>query len=184
MLEKYYRHLSEVHYRLKLLEEIRLEQLVNLPGVVVVSSKEEEARKEEIHKAVEGLTRVAVLRWQEMRLAEGRNIYRDLLKHLERFEEIIAIIEKRWPIAKDSTIDAMKSRLRQVVEGLEVLDEGRLSQEVALLADRWDIEEELSRCRSHAERFRASVDGDEEVGRKLDFLIQEMNRRSTLWPLR
>jgi len=62
------------------------------------------------------------------------------------------------------------------VEGLEVLDEGRLSQEVALLADRWDIEEELSRCRSHAERFRASIDGDEEVGRKLDFLIQEMNR--------
>jgi uncharacterized protein (TIGR00255 family) len=111
-----------------------------------------------------------------MRLAEGENIYRDLLKHLEKFEEIIAIIEKRWPIAKDSTVDAMKSRLRQVLEGLEVLDEGRLSQEVALLADRWDIEEELSRSRSHAERFRTSVDGDEEVGRKLDFLVQEMNR--------
>ncbi len=176
VLEKYYRHLSEVHYRLKLLEEIRLEQLVNLPGVVVVPSKEDEVRKGEIQKSVEGLTKTAALRWQKMRLAEGENIYRNLLKHLEKFEEIIAIIERRWPIAKDSTVDTIKSRLRQVVEGLEVLDEGRLSQEVALLADRWDIEEELSRSRSHAERFRASVDGDDEVGRKLDFLIQEMNR--------
>jgi uncharacterized protein (TIGR00255 family) len=113
-----------------------------------------------------------------MRIQEGKALTEDFLKRLALIEDHLKEVEKR----AGSVVEDYKRRLRQRVEHLSQgmpIDEDRLIQEVAIFADRCDITEELVRARSHLEQFRSYLSPEDTVGRRLDFLLQEINREIT-----
>jgi len=112
---------------------------------------------------------------QAMRQAEGLSLRDDLLERLETFETTVAEIEAAVPELLAERQAALKERLDRLLERLNV-DEERLAQEVAIIADKSDITEELVRLKSHIGQFKTFMGLKEPVGRRLDFLLQEFLR--------
>ena len=117
----------------------------------------------------------AVIALEGMRLREGEALAKDLQARRRQVAEWSGQIGERTPQVVLEYRQKLKVRLDQLLEGTE-MDESRLAQEVALLADRSDITEELVRLSSHFNQFDEALRSSEPVGRKLDFLMQEMNR--------
>ena len=148
--------------------------LLRLPDVVV--RDEGRAADEGLISALEGALSSALDSLNAMRLKEGEKLRADMLSRMDRIERLVKEISLRAPaVAED-----YRARLREKIErylGGVACDEGKLLTEVALFSDRANIDEELTRLRSHIEQFRdicrAGV-----VGRKLDFLVQEFNRET------
>lgn len=109
-----------------------------------------------------------------MREREGESLARDLALKLDGLASLRAQIEARAPLVVTEYRDKLNARVAQLLDGQ--LDEARLSAEVALFADRAAIDEELVRLQSHIDQTRAALGAQEPVGRKLDFLVQEMGR--------
>ena len=114
-----------------------------------------------------------------MRAEEGRRLAHFLLERLRLVEEALARIEARAPQRVVEQRDRLRQAVRELTEGVPV-DEQRLAQEIAFLADRLDVHEELDRFRSHIAAFRGALGGagDEPVGKRLGFLLQEMLREA------
>jgi uncharacterized protein (TIGR00255 family) len=110
-----------------------------------------------------------------MRSREGDALLADLDGRLQRLAELLESIATRVPAAVATQAERLKERVAQLL-GETALDEARISQEVAILADRSDVTEELVRFRSHLVQVRETLQQQEPVGRKLDFLMQELNR--------
>jgi len=112
----------------------------------------------------------------EMKAREGHTIATDFEKRLERLDSYVNRIHQRVPHVVDACRRRLEERVQSMLGDASVVDETRLAQEVAFFAERSDITEELVRLRSHIKQFRNYLLVDEAVGRRLDFLIQEMNR--------
>lgn len=176
VLEDYYRQLDESRKHLKMIEEIQVENLLQLPGVLdspSLSSLMEEEGESSLHEVVEeGIASLI-----DMRKKEGEHLLDDIMLNLSFFEKIIDDIDSYWEKGREEALSAFQQRLGNLIADREGdLDESRLAQEVAVLADKWDISEELSRSRSHLLKFRSVLAMESSEGRKLDFLLQEMNR--------
>lgn len=114
----------------------------------------------------------------EMRKAEGERLRVDLEGRLDRMEAMLARVEERAPLRLVAERDRLREAVRALTEGVGV-DEERLAREIAHLAERWDIAEETVRFRSHLAAFREALKGpDEPVGKRLGFLVQELNREA------
>ncbi len=146
--------------------------LSRLPDVLVVAEAEEdrEALRSLMSLAVAG----ALAELGAMRAREGQSLAQDLLMRLKRLEDMAGQIHTRYP----ETVKAYEARLKERIEELigSKVDEGRLLTEVALMADRSAVSEELVRLASHISQMRDALTIDESVGRKLDFIVQELNR--------
>jgi uncharacterized protein (TIGR00255 family) len=110
-----------------------------------------------------------------MRIKEGEAIEADFAKRLNLLEAYINEVDRRTPIVVEEYRKRLKDRIEHIIEDV-ALDESRLIQEVALFAERSDITEEIVRTRSHLKQFREYLSMDDVLGRRLDFLIQEINR--------
>lgn len=152
-----------------------LTAFLSLPGVCDVPRLSDEA--ELGAEAWDGLLDEAVASLMEMKRSEGAKLLAVVEEDLKAFEGIAALLAERWKVASAEAVEALRNRIEKVMErfGLD-LDEGRIAQEVSLMSDRWDVSEELARLNAHVAKFRQTVGGNESEGRKLDFLIQEMNR--------
>ncbi len=117
----------------------------------------------------------AVLALTEMKKKEGEALCRDLLARLALVDCHLEAISTRCPQVLAEYQRRLAERIRELADGI-VVDEARLSQEIAIMAEKSDITEEITRLKSHIIQFREMVVGDEPVGRKVDFLLQEMNR--------
>ncbi len=122
----------------------------------------------------EGLTR-ALEEMKQMQEVEGEEIAVDMLQRLKEVESLAGTIEQCIPDSVANRQQNLKERVKSLNEGLEV-DEIRMMQEVAVLADKSDITEEVVRAKSHIKQFMTWINSAETIGRKLDFLIQEINR--------
>lgn len=149
-----------------------LMQLAMLPDVLAVTEAEEdlEALSALIAEAVTGALDVLVA----MREREGETLKEDLSERLARLEQLRQEMGRRYP----DTVKEYEERLRQRIEELLDIpvDQTRLLQEVAIMADRSAISEELVRLDSHLAQMREMMENGQTVGRKLDFLVQELNR--------
>ncbi|MDR2137660.1 MAG: YicC family protein [Synergistaceae bacterium] len=125
----------------------------------------------------EFLTAATVEALVEMKKYEGAKLEAVVRRDLQEFKGLIRSLSERWKEASCEALEALRTRIEKVMErfGLEI-DPNRVAQEVSLLADKWDVSEELARLTSHVSKFREIGSGPESEGRKLDFLIQEMNR--------
>ena len=122
---------------------------------------------------------VAVNNLMKMRLTEGANIQQDLAARIDKLETHINIVEERAPRILEEYREKVLTRMRELLAAISAEpDEARLLQETAIFADRTNFTEELVRLRSHLAQFRATLSDDEAVGRKLDFIVQEINRET------
>lgn len=118
---------------------------------------------------------------ERMRESEGASLAEEMRVRVAKIEAEVPIIETAAAGLADAYRQRLEKRIAELIargsQAVE-LDAGRLAQEVAYLADRSDISEELARLRSHLEQFRAAIDAKGEVGKRLDFLLQELNREA------
>jgi uncharacterized protein (TIGR00255 family) len=153
-------------------------ELLRVPGLVVSGSgdlsSEEFAR---IRQVLERAVLQALQKLNEMRTREGESLERDLLARLARLEELRTGISKLAEKAPQYYQKRVESRVRDLAGSVE-MDSGRLAQEVAYLASRSDVAEELTRFQSHLDQLRQLLAESSEIGKKLDFLLQEMNREA------
>jgi uncharacterized protein (TIGR00255 family) len=137
---------------------------------------------DEAARGIEEALVAALADLNRMREREGEALAAEMRGRLDEIERQIPLVEA---VAGD-LVEAYRARLQKRIsellarDGLEIveLDQGRLAQEVAYLADRSDITEELARLRSHVTQFREGIDSNAEVGKRLDFLLQEFNREA------
>jgi uncharacterized protein (TIGR00255 family) len=131
---------------------------------------------EAVGALVEGALAQGLKALNEMRATEGRALARDLDMRLGLVEEALASIRGRSADLVLHYQDRLKERIAALTQGLVSIDPTRIAQEAAFLADRSDISEEVVRAESHLQQFRAIMDGPAPAGRKLNFLLQELNR--------
>jgi uncharacterized protein (TIGR00255 family) len=169
--------LQEIHQQLGLPERPRLDSILTLPSVLVSKNADRDARHEAIRKAFESAGQALA----QMRAAEGAALRADLEK---RLEHLTALTDSIAHSAQDLVVhhrQKLRTRIEQLLVdvgglGPTALHAERLEQEIALLADRSDITEELVRLRSHLAQFAELSGQTVPVGRRLDFLLQEMSR--------
>lgn len=154
---------------------VELAHLSLVPGVFRL--EEAEADLERVRGVVLQALEAALDQVVAMRRAEGQALAADIAQRIDTVERIANEVRERAPQVVQELFARLKRRIAELA-GDVALDPGRLEMEAALLADRSDISEELARIGSHVSQLRALLHGDEGdgVGRKLDFLLQELNR--------
>lgn len=173
LVEQYRLAIAEVSRRLQRdPTEVPLSFVLGQPGVLVAADNDENALAE--WELVEGATALALADLATMRAAEGQAMARDLDRHLVEMRRLGAEIDS----AMAGVIGRLQARLVDRVSRLvgDKVDPARIAQEAALLADKSDVSEELARLASHCDQFADALGLDEPVGRKLDFVLQEMHR--------
>jgi uncharacterized protein (TIGR00255 family) len=168
------RALQELRDDLGLNEPVPLSLLSTVPGLFVEQARDPEDMRAALHDAAQRACEALVA----MRSAEGAVLARDLGDRIARMEALCDRVAERAAGATDRYRQKLRARVVALLAGTNVaLDPGRLEQEVALAADRSDVSEELTRLGSHCRQFTAlATGGDEPVGRRLEFLLQEMGR--------
>jgi len=169
--------LTELRAQLDLPDELLLSTLLGLPGVVETGAQAEgngDAERRLVLRVVKG----AIEELLEMRATEGELILRDLRKHARGIEKTLGRIEKRAPKVVRDHHAALQRRVQELLGDTEVVSQGDLAREIALLADRLDISEEIARLWSHLSQLDTLLEKGGSVGRKLDFLAQEFLREA------
>ncbi len=175
LAEAYVRVFRELQERFGADPSFRSEELCNLRDVVLVRpvERDTEGLREPARKALAG----ALETMERMRIEEGRALEEDFRTRLDAVKERLGQVNERAPLVVDEYRRRLEERIASLAEGMD-LDENRLAQEVALFAGRCDITEEIVRSRSHLGQFEQYLEANEPVGRRLDFLIQELNREA------
>jgi uncharacterized protein (TIGR00255 family) len=150
--------------------------LFRLPGVLAEGVLAEEER-EKLTGHVRECLQQALARLEEMRVAEGRTAADDMVRRLGQIAKTVTNIESLAERLRPAFAARLRVRLLDLLEEATP-DPARIAQEAALLAERSDIAEEISRLRSHVQQFEKLLTGGDEVGKKLDFLLQEMQREA------
>ncbi len=152
---------------------LRPRDLFSMKDVVVVKPVEMDI--ETLKPAILAALDKALQSFEGMRIREGTAIQEDFLGRLQTIEGYLGSVEEKAPLVVEGYRKRLEDRLRDLARERE-LDETRLLQEIALFADKCDITEEIVRARSHLGQFRHYLSLDEAVGRRLDFLTQELHR--------
>ncbi len=175
LAEAYYETLQMISQRFSIPCEITAERLASVPDMLSVTKKQIDLDK---FGAVltDTLTR-AIDDYNAMRSIEGEKLCQDLLTHITNIETLIGEVESRSPETVREYRDRLYKKLSEMLDTSQY-DESRILTETAIFADRISVDEETVRLRSHTAQFRSMLESGGAVGRKLDFLIQEMNREA------
>lgn len=151
--------------------------ILRLPGVIAGPGIGKEDEQTRVHMHAVACLDEALSRLDEMRSAEGVALAHDMRGRLARIGEHAGVIENLAQQLRPAFAKRLDQRLKEILAGAPI-DPARLSQEAALLADRSDISEEVARLRSHLQQFEKLLGSGSEAGKKLDFLLQEMQREA------
>jgi len=160
--------------------ELDCVSLLRLPGVITGLASalpETEEDQEEFGRVLEKYLIDALAKMDEMRKTEGRHIAEELRARINNIGSMAEQVRDLVATLRPAFARRLEARLRELLNGTNV-EPSRLAQEAALLAERSDISEELDRLRSHLQQFTKLLDGAGELGKKLDFLLQEMHREA------
>jgi uncharacterized protein (TIGR00255 family) len=160
--------------------ELDVVSLLRLPGVIgglAPALPETEEEQDQLGRALEDCLREALGKLDEMRHAEGRHLAEELRLRVARIGDQADQVRNLAITLTPAFARRLQNRLKELLNGSGI-DPARLAQEAALLAERSDISEELDRLRSHLQQFAKLLDGAGELGKKLDFLLQEMHREA------
>lgn len=143
----------------------------------VFTTHKQEADEDRIWNAVKSTVEVAVSKFVEMREVEGEKLKNDVLSRADLILSKVAVIEERSPETVKEYNDKLLNRINEFLSDVQV-DEQRLLTECAIFADKVAVAEETVRLRSHIDQLRELLESNEAIGRKIDFLVQEMNREA------
>ena len=149
--------------------------LARFPEVITMDEVQED--EEELWHFIEEAMKVALEQFVNTRILEGENLKKDLLGKLEHMEELVAFVEKRSPEIMKEYRSKLESKVKELL-GDTTIDESRIATEVIIYADKICVDEETVRLRSHIEHARKCLNEDGGIGRKMDFIAQEMNREA------
>jgi uncharacterized protein (TIGR00255 family) len=179
--DAYMKAFERLRSEFKVKTEPDLIALFRLPGVVAAPGNVGELQNEEVQEKlgaqVDACIEQALKRLEAMRRSEGQSLATEMHEILERISSRTIEIEKLAEGVRPAFAKRLALRLEDLLKGVQ-LDPARLAQEAALLAERADVSEELARLHSHVEQFQKLLDSVGEAGKKLDFLLQEMQREA------
>lgn len=173
LVKAYINVFNELNEELGCKQSIDLSFFSQLKDVII--TKQDSIDLETVWPNLEAVINKALISMESMRINEGRALEKDFLKRLDRIKGYIDEIRSRTKVIIESYRDKLRQKINKLIKPIE-MNEDRLMQEVALIADRSDITEELIRVESHLEQFRNFMNQDDVIGRRLDFLLQEINR--------
>ncbi len=171
----YVKALKELSERFGLKDDISAVTLSRYPDVITLHKASED--EERIWNAVKTVAETAVSKFIEMRETEGSKLRGDILSRADYIIECVEFIEGRSPETVREYNEKLKQRMKELL-GDAAVDEQRLLNEAAIYADKIAVDEETVRLRSHISQLREFMNSSEAIGRKLDFLVQEINREA------
>ena len=175
VVKSYVEALRSVKDEFDLADDLTLSAVAKFPDAFTVVKAETD--EEELWSDVKAVAEKAVAAFVAMREAEGEKMKADVLEKAAFIEEKVAFVEKRSPETVKEYRERLYAKMREVLENSQI-DDARIVQEAAIYSDKVAVDEETVRLRSHLSQLRKIVDMSEPVGRKLDFLIQEVNRET------
>ena len=171
---QYFEAFKQIRDKLGLAGDMPIEALLGLKDIIKTEPLKLDASQETmVLDTVEDALSALI----DMRQEEGANLQKDLAGRLQGIQQLTQSIQERQPIVLEEYRKRLKDKLKTLTEGME-LDETRLAQETALLADKSDISEEITRLGSHLEQFNDLFKNSGPIGRKMEFITQEINRET------
>jgi uncharacterized protein (TIGR00255 family) len=174
LVDRYYDALKHAKEKYSIKDEITLDQLFRVNDIISID--EEEIENEQLKEIVLEVIKNAATDLKQMRINEGEKLLTDITAYLKDIENCTNAIAELAPTVVEQFREKITRRVKEYING--VVEEDRLLAEVSLFAEKIDISEELTRIKSHIQQFLDTLRNVENqvVGRKLDFLVQEMNR--------
>ena len=173
LARSYYQALSRLREMFSLEDELSASTLARFPDVLAVTKAEEDL--EMISADICAVLEEALTAHRQMRSVEGEKLFSDIAGRADTIESVVAKVEERSPQTVSEYRARLEAKMREVLQSTTI-DESRILTEAAIFADKIAVDEETVRLRSHLAQLRTMLAGEEPVGRKLDFLIQEVNR--------
>lgn len=170
----YINQLKQLAEEENILANIEVTEISKYPDVLSVQNTQDD---EQIKKELIEATTIATDKLVQMRQVEGSKMAEDLLKRIEKINQKIEKISELSTGLIEEYVVKLENRIKEILKNQEI-DESRLAQEVVIYADKCSIEEEVTRLKSHISQFKELINSDDAVGKKLDFIIQEMNRET------
>lgn len=173
--KEYWKYFRQMADEFGIDNDIRVSSLARFPDVLVM--EEEPADPEGIWENLEKVVHEAAQKFDESRIREGEFLCANMLQKLDEMLDHVAFIEEKAPELVERFRTALRDKVSELLEASNI-DEARIAQEVTIHADKICVDEELVRLRSHIEATREELRIGGSIGRKLDFIAQEMNRES------
>lgn len=155
--------------------DVKVSMLARMPEVLTMEQAAED--EEQTWKQLSAVVEEAAKKFVESRVLEGEKLREDLLGKLDYMNELVDFIEERSPVILSEYRQKLEDKVKELLENT-TLDEGRIATEVTIYADKICVDEEMVRLRSHIDATRKELEAGGSVGRKLDFIAQEMNREA------
>lgn len=171
----YVNALKEIADKYNLNDDISATSIARFQDVLVVKKSEDD--EEQLWADVKSVCLSAIDKFNQMRLTEGEKLYNDIKSRAETILDTVSFIEERSPQTVKEYNDKLVQRVHDIIGDVS-LDEARIIQEVAIYADKVAVAEETVRLRSHIDQLNQFLESSEPIGRKMDFLIQEINRET------
>ncbi len=168
--------LKSIKDKFDLVDDISVMNIAKFPDVIKTEEKEDDEDK--LWSMMKIALEEALLKLKEMRSEEGKKLAEDIQNRCDLLKNYIEDIEKYSYNVVIDYKEKLNNRINDILENPSILDEKRLAQEVAIYADKSSITEEIVRFKSHIEQLKNTVIKNDSIGRKIDFLIQEMNRET------
>ncbi len=160
---------------LDLRDDLTLSSLARFPDIFTVRRQQE--NEDEVWQAVKTVADEALGKFVSMREAEGQRLTEDILSRLAEVEKLVGLVEERSPQTVEAYRERLAAKIQEVLADRQI-DETRIITEAAIFADRVAVDEETVRLHSHIAQFKEILESGGCVGRKLDFLVQELNREA------
>ena len=175
LARSYYQALSRLREMFSLEDELSASTLARFPDVLAVTKAEEDL--EMISADICAVLEEALTAHRQMRSVEGEKLFSDIAGRADTIESVVAKVEERSPQTVSEYRARLEAKMREVLQSTTI-DESRILTEAAIFADKIAVDEETVRLRSHLHQLDGMLNEVKPVGRKLDFLVQEMNREA------
>ena len=176
LANQYVNILREIRDKFDLVDDISVMNVAKFPDIIKTEEKEED--EDLLWYMLSKALEETLTKLKEMRSEEGQKLAQDVLERCDILQNTIEEIEKNSYNVVIDYKEKLNNRINEILDNPSLIDENRLAQEVAIYADKSSITEEIVRFKSHIGQLRSTIVKDESIGRKIDFLIQEMNRET------
>ena len=173
LAKAYYRAMTELKHQMNLTDDISVTTFLRIPDVFM--PEKNELDEDAVWEVLKWATDMALQELLAMRSREGEKLFADICMKISQIDEKLRVIESRASLVVREYKDKLEQRIKDLL-GQNTLDENRLAMEVALFADRCSVDEELVRMKSHLSQTEKICSVNGPIGRKMDFIIQELNR--------